>query len=119
MSAVIPIQYTQLRFRCPFCRRTYARGKAAIAHAERCFNNPDRKTCRTCRHAAGPDGMTLAASGGFAASRECAVDAGLDHCCPTCGAEVLPAPGYCTNGCTAQPVSGLRVLCPSWTAALP
>ena len=107
------IVYETKRYRCPHCRRSYAHEKAARAHEARCFNNPQRQGCRTCRHAEGPDGMTFTSTGFVA---DCAIDQMIPHCCPACGAEVLPEPGYCPNMCSATPISRMRVLCPSWEA---
>lgn len=108
-----PIAFVSTRYRCPHCRRKTYRAKArAVKHAAACFQNPERFSCRTCRHARGPDGMSLAC--GYTA--ECDVDELGEYHCPVCGAEVFAGEGGCPEHMDAKPIMHLRVLCPLWEA---
>lgn len=40
----------QQRYRCPWCRRTYARRPYAAKHADQCSQNPALHGCSTCVH---------------------------------------------------------------------
>lgn len=39
-----------VRYQCPHCSRTHSKKAAAEAHIARCWNNPDARGCKTCRH---------------------------------------------------------------------
>jgi len=41
-------QFTQTRYRCPYCRRSWTSLKRANAHRDGCWYN---RGCLTCRHA--------------------------------------------------------------------
>jgi hypothetical protein len=41
-------QFTQTRYRCPYCRRSWTSLKRANAHRDECWYN---RGCKTCRHA--------------------------------------------------------------------
>jgi hypothetical protein len=110
-----PVAFTSTRYRCPHCwTKTYRAKARAVAHAAVCFRNPERRTCRTCKHAEGPDGMSLRSSGGYTA--QCAIDqlAWNQAYCTTCGAEVYPDSSGCEHASSVKPVTDMRVLCPSW-----
>lgn len=49
MSAT-PEEYTAVRFRCPFCRKSYARRCFAGLHIAQCHHNPDVAGCWGCKH---------------------------------------------------------------------
>lgn len=107
------IVYTTTRHRCPHCRRSYRHRKPAERHLARCISSPERRTCRTCKHGLGRDGIEPRYTGGYVT--ECAVDEDIYQAvCGDCGAEVLPLPGVCPNGCDSKPLGYLRVLCPRW-----
>lgn len=40
--------YTTTRFRCPTCRKSWAKRSAAEKH--RCWHDPANRACRTCAH---------------------------------------------------------------------
>lgn len=44
-------QFTQTRYRCPYCRRSWTSLKRANEHRDRCWFN---RGCKTCRHGCGP-----------------------------------------------------------------
>lgn len=51
MSAplTLPVeQFTQTRYRCPYCRRSWTSLKRANEHRDRCWYNHG---CKSCRHA--------------------------------------------------------------------
>ena len=41
---------TQQRYRCPHCRRSWAKRTAAVRHAAVCQRNTAIRGCRTCAH---------------------------------------------------------------------
>lgn len=45
-----PIATTVKRWKCPHCNRHFSRKPSAIAHVERCWLDPAKRTCRTCVH---------------------------------------------------------------------
>jgi hypothetical protein len=46
----VPEPITVTRWRCPFCRQSWAHKKAAAEHAGRCWRNPAARSCKTCAH---------------------------------------------------------------------
>ncbi len=48
MSEPIPIRV--LRHACPHCGRTHSRPVRAREHMARCWQNPEAKGCKTCKH---------------------------------------------------------------------
>ena len=42
-------QFTQTRYRCPYCRRSWTSLKRANDHRDKCWKRPGG--CKTCRHA--------------------------------------------------------------------
>ena len=36
------------RYRCPFCRHSWAHKDAAYRHVSRCYLNPEAQACKTC-----------------------------------------------------------------------
>ena len=53
-EATIPLtlpveQFTQTRYRCPYCRRSWTSLKRANEHRDKCWHRPGG--CKTCRHA--------------------------------------------------------------------
>lgn len=45
-----PIPVMVRRYRCPHCGRPRASKKATVAHMGRCWENPEARGCKTCRH---------------------------------------------------------------------
>lgn len=43
-----PIVVRAVRHQCPYCRRTWAKRAAAVAHIARCWHNPAVRGCKTC-----------------------------------------------------------------------
>lgn len=37
-------------FACEFCDKIYRHKSSAKKHEEKCFCNPERRACKTCRH---------------------------------------------------------------------
>lgn len=107
MSADL-IVFTTTRYRCPHCRRSYSHRATAAKHEQRCFRNPAIRSCKTCLHWTPP---------GPEQADECSRDVDLSVSrCPSCGEEVDRGDGSCPAYHTGQPVQGLRVQCPLWTA---
>ena len=46
-----PERFTQVRHRCPFCRRSWTSAARARKHVAACWLNPAVRGCKTCRHA--------------------------------------------------------------------
>ena len=46
MSEPIPKQVT--RWSCPHCHRSWSKRRSASDHIERCWFNPDNRSCKTC-----------------------------------------------------------------------
>lgn len=45
------IEFTQRRWRCPHCRKSWAKRTTATDHiGSGCHMDPDTHTCATCRH---------------------------------------------------------------------
>lgn len=44
--------FTQKRYRCPFCRRSWSRRPVAQGHVTDCPRDPERASCLTCTHLA-------------------------------------------------------------------
>lgn len=42
-----PEKITVTRHRCPHCRRSWSRKKAATGHIARCWSNPAAQSCKT------------------------------------------------------------------------
>jgi len=40
-----------IRYKCDYCKKTYANKSAAKRHEWRCFFNPATKSCATCKNA--------------------------------------------------------------------
>lgn len=87
------------RFRCPWCRCTWAKKPSAQAHIERCWFRPANQACKTCVH----------------------YEPGYNEPCearPGCHCQSLP------EGCyldllpldSNERVISLRAHCPSWQA---
>lgn len=38
------------RFKCPFCRFQRSTEKPVVEHIARCWSDPAKRTCKTCRH---------------------------------------------------------------------
>jgi hypothetical protein len=45
-TEAVPI--TVKRFRCPCCKRSWANKHATTRHIQRCWHNPETKSCKTC-----------------------------------------------------------------------
>lgn len=45
-----PITITVTRYACPHCSRSRAKKQATAQHIDRCWKNPDNRTCKTCEH---------------------------------------------------------------------
>lgn len=45
-----PIPIRVLRHACPHCGRTHSRPSRAREHMARCWQNPEAKGCKTCKH---------------------------------------------------------------------
>ena len=58
--------YDTTRYRCEYCRKSYARKGSAAAHEAECHRNPAVRACTTCKHFT-PDGP-------WHPFNECAVD---------------------------------------------
>lgn len=42
--------FTQVRWRCQWCRKSFASKNYAGAHERACHHNPASRACTTCRH---------------------------------------------------------------------
>lgn len=51
-----PIKFTQVRHRCPHCRRSWSAKRAAVEHITRCWLNPANRSCKTCDNYEPPNG---------------------------------------------------------------
>lgn len=108
----LPIAYVTTRHRCPHCRKSYAHKANAAQHMERCFSDPERRTCKTCKH-------DEPASGGWDPEtglddyepRHCAEGYDQGPSCIECGAH----PEVCGHE-RYKPATLLTILCPSWEA---
>lgn len=92
-------------YRCPFCKRIYFRERGVVAHAEKCFRNPARRSCFTCKPTGDTEGIDLmryCANGVYLASWRCCV----------CGEDCDD--GTCDTHPDAKPVHNLRVQCDKW-----
>jgi len=50
------IEYDAVRYRCPFCRKTWAKRSACFYHiTDGCHKDPRTATCSTCKFLAGDD----------------------------------------------------------------
>ena len=52
-TGIVPLtlpveQFTQTRYRCPYCRRSWVSEKRATGHRDACWYN---RGCKSCRHA--------------------------------------------------------------------
>lgn len=103
-----PIAYVTTRHRCPHCRRSYANKATAVNHMARCFTDPERRTCKTCRHDEEPYSE---ADTGYVVEGGCALNLTQGPSCIECGEH----PEVCGHS-RYQPANRLRVLCPSWAA---
>ena len=45
-----PEPFTTIRWRCPYCPRTYSNKYRAQRHIARCWHNPAARSCKTCAH---------------------------------------------------------------------
>lgn len=45
-----PEHFTQPRWRCPHCRKSWSSKSRARQHVAGCWHDPAAKTCRTCIH---------------------------------------------------------------------
>lgn len=48
LTTVEPVRLQVVRFKCPFCPRSYARKKPAVEHIARCWRNPGLRSCLSC-----------------------------------------------------------------------
>ena len=87
-----PITIQVTRYKCPHCRRTWAKRWAAGMHVLRCFKNPEARSCKTC----------------------------AAHQLPEPPEFHTGYPG-CNEGCDAghSLKDGLRINCPDWESAKP
>lgn len=42
--------FTTVRYRCPFCRRSWSSKTTASEHVARCWLDQANRTCKTCKH---------------------------------------------------------------------
>lgn len=45
-----PTAISVVRYRCPYCRKSWSSRSAAEAHIARCWYNPEVRGCKTCVH---------------------------------------------------------------------
>ncbi len=38
-------------YACSYCEKIYKNKSSAVSHEKKCFANPARRACRTCKHA--------------------------------------------------------------------
>lgn len=49
VQTFLPVEaITTTRYRCPYCRRSWAHKAASVKHIERCWWNPTAQSCKTC-----------------------------------------------------------------------
>ncbi|WP_280244979.1 hypothetical protein [Nocardia abscessus] len=91
-----PVAYTVVRHRCVFCRYSRTRRATVADHIERCWHNPQTRTCRTC--------ASFVPAG-----------AGRD-CVPGRPCSCDDTDAFCEEGVTL-PADGLPVIaCPRWNS---
>lgn len=51
-GSAVPVEvFSQERYRCPACRKSWSKKTTAKAHVEGgCWRDPANKSCRTCEH---------------------------------------------------------------------
>lgn len=101
------IAYTTTRYRCPHCRKSYAAKGTAERHLVRCWRNPERRACLTCKHR----------DHGEYGEPECSIGEGAWPCCNECGSSRRDEDGrgFCGHY-SAGEARYLQVLCPAWEA---
>lgn len=95
LATATPIAVTVIRHRCPHCGQSRAKETAAKAHVARCWQNPDVRACKTCRH------FDAGAPAGGCQESRCN--------CPE-------VPEGCAVGAWPDGVAFPVVDCPSWEA---
>jgi hypothetical protein len=86
-----PEPVTVTRWRCPFCRRTWAHKKAATGHVGRCWRSPGARSCKTCAH------FESVPDGDYCLGTPCNCNQGYEAC--HAGVDLL---------------EGLKAGCPLW-----
>jgi hypothetical protein len=72
---------------------------------ERCFTNPDVRSCKTCRH------YSMDVESG----PHCDEGHELNQAsCSQCGSEIDPREGLCPAEHFVKPLIGMRVQCDQW-----
>jgi len=98
------ISYVTTRHRCPHCPKHFAVRGTALRHVERCFLNPERRTCLTCVHR----------KAGSMGEPDCAISEGAWPCCAECGNSRRDYNNEHDCGHRGSDANYLQVLCPSW-----
>lgn len=80
------------RYACPFCRFQRSTEKPVIEHIARCWSDPAKRTCRTCRHFERAHPVTTACPCGCDDSvDECALGEDLPENAPAVGCTLWEA----------------------------
>lgn len=94
-----PIKLVVTRYGCPHCRRTRSSKQAASQHMERCWWNPDARSCKTCAFYVPPSGGCGEQRCNCWSDEECAAGVDLSQ--------------YDREGCVHR---ALPIGCPTWEA---
>ena len=46
----LPVRIVVTRWKCPHCPRSRSAKSATAAHIQRCWHNPQVRSCKTCEH---------------------------------------------------------------------
>lgn len=49
-DVVLAERIDAIRWRCPFCHKSWSKQRTAYEHIKRCWLNPAIRSCSTCKH---------------------------------------------------------------------
>lgn len=105
--------FLALRWKCPFCRRSWSSKARANAHVSVCWLDPENRTCKTCVH-------HVPAETGYCGARAgCQCQNIEEHC--LAGVDMTERVLYLDGEEPGPPKerteTRVQVLCPSWELA--
>ena len=85
-----PVRLQAVRFKCPYCPKSWSKRGPAAEHISRCWLNPGIRGCKTCIHH--QPAYTAPAASWCEPGRQCSCNDMDEHCSHEDGPETLAEP---------------------------